>query len=276
MATKVFYHLLSAAQKSMAPWREVITAGSTTTVTLGNMYDAPDDDYFNGGVVFILTGTHAEKVMTITDWVQSTKVLTFSPALGSAPSAGDEVVFFPMNYKIGDLYRALNEVLAEMPPVDKFYEDASFVTVANQAEYDLPTAGWEITSVEIATTGTAPYGYVESGHWNVIDDQVVFIPLAIPAENGYRIRLRYRSYPVAVDDYDDTVSEWYDTDWVGWWCAEKMIHWRMRRLHGQDPFLAQDHAHAQQMRQMAEVKHQGKIPRRRIVEKASPWAAVGS
>lgn len=60
------------------------TAGSSSTLTDTNGLKE-DDDYWNGGMIEILSGTGAGQVRDITDFVQSTSVVSVTPNWSTTP-----------------------------------------------------------------------------------------------------------------------------------------------------------------------------------------------
>lgn len=62
------------------------TDGSATTLIDTSMagYNYYADDYFNGWIVTILSGTGKGQTATVTDWVQATSTFTFTALSGAA------------------------------------------------------------------------------------------------------------------------------------------------------------------------------------------------
>lgn len=76
------------------------SGGSTTTIKLAAGDAAADDDYI-GCFVIITSGSEQGKIGLITDYVSSTKIATFTPAMAAAPDAMTYEIF-----KIGTVWAA--------------------------------------------------------------------------------------------------------------------------------------------------------------------------
>ena len=74
--------------------RGLAQAGSTTTVTLANTA-VTTDDYYNNGILVILTGAGAGQARRITDYVGSTRVASFTDAFITAPDTTSTYTIYP-------------------------------------------------------------------------------------------------------------------------------------------------------------------------------------
>jgi len=153
--------------------------------------------------------------------------LTF-PQQGKAPTLGDLYSVLPPRFPLHLLRRSVNQALQDIPKFTKFYNDASFVTVAEQQEYTLPTGISDLVMVEVARWTAAPWAWEESLHWReTAGGKLRFIYGWQPMLAGYRIQLSYNiKHPRlpqqdidtdkilrAASEGDLTVSE-QDADWV--------------------------------------------------------------
>ena len=99
------------------------------------------------------------------------------------------------------------------------YTDASFVTVANQEDYTLPSGIYNIREVEIAMQTNPPYYYQKHYHWIEIDGVIRFKTGYAPTTTGDLIRLTYIVPPAELDDDADTISDYVHPDRLKWTAA---------------------------------------------------------
>lgn len=255
------------------------TGGNTTTLIDTTLINPEPDDWWNGGTIFVDSGSaNAPCSDEITDWNATTKTWTLRTTHGASFAAGDEYTVYPDTYPLPILYSALNAALLELAAIDKVYNNASYVTVANQQAYDFPTDGWIVKKVEIATSKSAPYGWKTYYGWKAIndgtDDQIVFNAGAQPTEAGYLIQLTYELYPDEVNDDDDVIHEWYDLDWVAWEAAKIAATWKMEREQGQNPYTLAKIAEAEQKAQFYRAKHKKHLPRTGHEPELGGWATI--
>jgi hypothetical protein len=197
----------------------------------------PPDSFYNGGTIWFrsvtgLTGTTA----LITGYVRTTGVFTF-PAAGARATAGTLYSVADRQYPRYILRQAANAAIQEIGGEDLQYSDATYVTVADQEEYDLPTGKYGVKRVEIATSTSDPYGYREvgEGHWREMNDDIIFTPGHIPSAAGYRIRLTYNVALSEVTTDTGTFPDLYDINWIKWAGAAYCLGWRIGQMRGSDP-----------------------------------------
>lgn len=94
--SSLFFEWEKDIQVNMAGILARATVGATTTTTTvySNLGDA--NDFWNlGALIRFTSGSYAGQVRKVTDFANTNGVVTFSPALGGAPSAGDTFVLIP-------------------------------------------------------------------------------------------------------------------------------------------------------------------------------------
>lgn len=81
-------------------------AGAASTITLAASGPSATDDFYNSGVVFIVSGTGAGQSRVVSDYVGGTKVATVSPPWGTAPDATSVylLVYQPPAAEVAGLY----------------------------------------------------------------------------------------------------------------------------------------------------------------------------
>jgi len=141
------------------------------------------------GALWFKTGNLAGVCLPVS--LHSVGKLTF-PQQGKAPTLGDLYSVLPPQFPLHLLRRSINQALQDIPKFTQSYHDASFVTVAEQQEYTLPTGISDLVMVEVATLTAAPWGWVESLHCReTARGKLSFIYGWQPMLSGYRIQLSY-------------------------------------------------------------------------------------
>ena len=219
------------------------TAAGTTTTLVDTGLDEPDD-FFNKGTIFFLSGTLAYGTAVITDYDNATGTITFS-AQTNAPGTGVYYAVFDANYPRELLVAAINGALSELGPYPEIYENASFITVANQESYTLPAGVYNIKKVFIATSTVAPYGWTENNGW-LEHDGALYFDMSTPTTSDYLIRLYYeRPHDTVIDD-NDVISHAINPDLLSWTAAYRAILTRMGIAENSEPFTKELLPYAQQ------------------------------
>ena len=117
------------------------TGGSQTTL-IDTVYLTQDDDFWNGGTVWVTYDAGGSAVAPegewarITDHVSSTKTITCTSVTASI-AASDLYAVADSEYKRGDIVSQINRSLADMGEI--IYTDTTTITTADdQTEYTLP------------------------------------------------------------------------------------------------------------------------------------------
>jgi hypothetical protein len=225
-----FYEVLLDLARLIAVevFEGVATSGSATTLidtTLtAEAAGSPPDDYFNDGVLWILSGDESGEVVEVTDWDQTTQKFTFA-ALATGPTTGDEYAAIGPEFPIYALKQAINLALREIGNIPQ-YDVSLGDTVADQESYTLPTGIRDIRRVEIEYYDSAPYRYQELRNWEEINGTLY---LAEPEYAGYAIRLLYVGPHAELSAYDDDVSPYIHRERLQWAAAKFAYRWLLRR-----------------------------------------------
>lgn len=177
------------------------------------------------GTLWLKTGNLAGISLPIS--LHSAGKLTF-PQQGKAPTLGDLYSVLPPRFPLHLLKRSVNQALQDILKFTQDYNDASFVTVAEQQEYTLPTGISGLVMVEVARWAADPWFWEESLHWReTAGGKLKFISGWQPVLAGCRIQLSYNTkHPKlpqqdidtdktlrAASEGDLTVSE-HEADWI--------------------------------------------------------------
>jgi len=246
-------------------------AGSTTTlVDTALPRTPPPDDAFNYGTLWFVSGDLAGKTAIVTDWVSSTKTFTFATQ-SSAPGASKRYAFVDKDWPRDVLRRAINQAIQSLGALPDLYTLATFVTVADQEAYELPSGVYNVKRVEIATSTSTPYYYIRHHHWVEKDGYIYFdTGFEIP-DAGYLIRLTYEPQPAELDDDADTISDYIHPDLLKWEAAVNAYLWKQPNMGEGSAILERRLAYATQMAAMMKQLH--KVPKMAKDVHLSPWAS---
>lgn len=231
------------------------TGGSTTTLIdtafayKPDRVNVPADDYYNGGTIWFLSGSLNGKSAVVADWARATQTVTFATQTASA--SGAQYAICDLTYPRYVLWQAVNDALANIGGEDKY--NISRTTVADQMSYDLPGGVYNVLKLEIATSKSAPYRYVEipAQLWHEMGDAINFAEGRQPTMPGYIIRLTYRTPLATLSADSGVVPRLYDPNLVKWMGAAYCYRWRYQQVKQDEPtaaqFLQEAMAQAQQM-----------------------------
>ncbi len=135
--------------------RHGVSTSAGSTSTLIDAYREEADDFFNNGTIFSLSGDLLENQPScaITTWILTPSRLTRKTATAAS---GIRYAIWTGHTQKYDLIAAVNDALSELSPIPMIYEDAEFVTVADQESYELPEGIYNIKKVFIAASETDP------------------------------------------------------------------------------------------------------------------------
>jgi hypothetical protein len=254
--------LLKLAQ-NLKGLRYSTATGDGSSTTLVDAYMDEPDDYFNGGTIFFLNGVLAGKTAVITDWDEDTHTFTFRDA-SEAPLTDTQYAVFDANYKRDAMVAAINQALSELGPYPTITEDVTFVTVANQEAYELPTGVTDVRRVYVATSTTTPYNYAENVGWHV-NGGVLYLDMNTPSTTGFIIKLFHEEPHDYVSDDDDPIMDCIHPDLLAWTAAVHALITRTGVAENSEPhtkeMLQFAQAMAQRMRGIHPIKHWQKASR---------------
>ncbi len=215
----------------------VSTAAGTTTTLVDSALTEPAD-FWNGGLLWFLTGALVGKTAQISDYALAGTTLTF-PAQTQAPGAGSAYALANLEYPRAALVSAINTALVEMGSLPN--EDTSLSTVADQEEYDLPAGVSDVRKVEIATATAAPYRYFEHRYWQEVPSGHLRIDPDYFPDSGYTIRLTYQAPHAAVALDADLISAYLPIEHLAYKAAVIAMRERIRVIGKDKPLLLEQY-----------------------------------
>lgn len=209
------------------------TAGTTTSLTdTSNL--TQDQAYFDKGTLWILSGTHAGKVLTVTG--HNGNKLSFA-ALGSAISAGDRFAVLRAAYPWQQLKAAISTVLNdEAAYIDS--ENSALEGDGETLEFNLPSGVFSVKEVWIEDPSDNRNNY-KAAHWKEKNGKLRF-DFGYPPDDGWTIRIIYRDQHAELTTYSDEINSGIDTAWLKYAAAKALLDWGMGKYGAQAEYRIEE------------------------------------
>lgn len=250
----LFDALLETAQLCGIMRSGLTTAsGSTTTLIDTTAYE--NDDYYNNGTLFIRSGTYANTTKRITDFVQSSGTLTFTPAV--TPDAVAANVYYSVtNARREALVQSINQAMLFMGEYTLL--DETLTVTDNATEYTLPSGVSNVKRIEVYTSSSSPYGFNPVTAWREMGGKV-YLPCELNHGAGQTVRLYYNKFHDAVNADTDTISDHYNLKRLAWTATYMFLLNRMQYSGNSDEreniLLANAQQQAQRLANAFPVQH---------------------
>jgi len=176
------------------------------------------NDYFNDFSGRFYSGTHLNTDFTVTDFVKTAGVVTFSPSVSGAVDATDLFEMYP-DFTPAEINDAINLALSmveEEALQDKV--DATLAVIASTFEYAIPTGFVYIDQIFQETSTADRYSpsgnLIDVRHWRVLHGstpKVWFDNEYVSLTTGRNLRLVGQQYPaqLSLDADECAVSQAY-------------------------------------------------------------------
>jgi hypothetical protein len=230
--TTLFDLVLRTARQLDVVVEGTATGGSTTTI-VDTVARTEADDYWNGGTALIIYDAGGENAAPqgeyriISDFANSTKTVTVSPAFSAAPATGDRYGLIKKRYRLNKFEQAINEAVSEIGPI-LIVDKTTLTTADNQTEYSLPLADMDLRRVLIQTQNddADDNQWAEVFNWEVEaaatgTADILRLPALYPA--GYKLLLEYVARHPALLAAADKLSESIHPDRVVYNAAAKLL-----------------------------------------------------
>lgn len=224
--TTLFDALLGTAQLVGMTRSGVTTSGGNLTTIIDTTLMDTSDSY-NGGTLFL---TDASLTRRITDYVQTSGTITFTPAV--AADQDDAGSYYTVtNARREDIAQAINQALRQIGNVTKINDTLSFVE--DQQEYTLPTGVSNVTRIAVANDADDPVEYYRTYSWHEYDGKL-YIHEPVNYATGHTIRLYYDAPPTQVNADADVISDLIDRNRLYWTAAYHFLRNRFAIEGNQD------------------------------------------
>lgn len=224
------------------------TAGTNTSLTDSNAL-TQNNAYWGHGVLWIKSGTHAGKVVTVTGF--SGNKLTFG-SLGTAIAAGDRYAVARAVYPWEQYINAIQQALDETHITG---DDNSLIGDGETLEFVLPDGVYDIKGVEFETP-TDPYrGMVVSHHWKEKNGELKFDYGYAPRADDI-IHVLYRDQHEELTGYATVISDEINERWLVYKAAEKLLIWGASQYGKNPEYLIEERMN------IVLTANKGRLPRR--------------
>lgn len=224
---------------------EGVATGGGTTSLIDTNARTEDDDFYNGGTVWILRdaaglGAAPENEYgVVSDFANSTSTATMQAALTAAIASGDRYAIADDKVPLHIIIQKINQALGELRTVP--YVDVTSITTAdNQTEYTLPIASkQDLRQVFIQgeTDDANDNQWREIYNWKVEQaDPGVAPVLIVPGQfiSGYSLKLVYMAVHADLHTYTDPLSEFVPKERVIYPAVAECFRYRKQRTRWND------------------------------------------
>ena len=218
--------------------REGTATGGSATTVIDTVYLTHDDDFWNGGTVWITYdaggagGSPEGKWGRITDHDNATKKITFTPTVTDAIVATDLYAVADVQFPRDTIVSQINRSLSDMGRV--VYTDTTTITTAdNQTEYTLPTglAAGDLKEVWLQTEDSD----ADDNRWTIVKNWYIQVTATGTAEelifqyqyaSGYAIKLVYVAPHPELSLYTDKLSETVPLNNIVYPAVLNLLRWK--------------------------------------------------
>lgn len=254
------------------------TGGSKTYISDTKLGEKYGDDELIGSTIMIIrdaggAGAAPEnETSTITAYVQSTNMITFSPALTAVVASGDKYGITKNIIDFETMKEIVNDTLQGLGTIQ--LADTSITTSADVSEYSLPKGlKYKVNGVQIQTeNGTNNNEWNDIGGWYIINSAAGSTGLLCFNESlptGRTLKLLYESEHPALVDMTDEINETFHSEYVTKAIIDRAFEYQIRRTGGTDSFLVQ--ASNKAMADVREARNKFSQPKRKRPKYLTPY-----
>lgn len=223
--TRQTSRLINRHAMGAATAAESVATQLTDTVGLAGY---PDDN-FNGGTIWITSGTQAGKSRVITDTIDSTDRVTFAALAGNIASGVTWEAADANFVTYADLRQAVNLALREIGKIAS--PDETTTTTADKLTYTLPSGVAHVSLVEVVTDlGLSTETKYTSTHWDERQGQLIFDKNFEPA-GGLKLRIFYAKFHAEMSVDTDALDNQIDEEYLVYLAARQAMRLAYKR-HG--------------------------------------------
>ena len=231
---KLFDATLATAKAIRGLVESEATGGSTTTLIDTALDDPPfylSADEYNGGTLWIKSGSNADISVKITDFSLSNATFTFATQT-HAIAADIKYAVLKKDFPKYILIQSVNQALEEIGPLPA--TDMTLTTVAHQRAYTLPSGVHNIKRVKISTATSTPYRWKPHYNWEEIEGEIVFDTDHEPSVDSYYIHLTYIAEHTEISADADTITDLLHVDHLAYRASKFAWRWRNDKDESQD------------------------------------------
>jgi hypothetical protein len=254
--------LLDVSLKVAREVEEVIegaaTSGSITTLADTTLLANFPDDHFNKGILWIRSGTQANKILAITDFATTTGLCTFASLGGvNTIAAADRYAIARASYPWDQIVSAIERALAStwVTGLDSTLTGATGGD-GTTLEFTLPTGVYDVKRVELQDSSDATSEKRVSTHWRETHNGKLRFDYGYSPYDGDTIHIYYRDQHPDLTAYTVTISNEINVEWLKWASAQELLWWGVSQYGSQVEYRIEERMN----KVIAMLK--GKTPRR--------------
>lgn len=219
---------LKVAKEVMDVIEGTATGGSTTALVDSVLLAPQPDDFWNNGMIYIKSGTHAGEVYLITDFATTTGTVTFAAVTGAIVSGVRYSITrntYPWDQIVSAIQRALDSTW--ITGIDSTLEGDG-----ETLEFTLPTGVYDVKRVEFEDTAATNGGRKNSTHWRETSTGKLRFDYGHAPIDGYTIHVYYRDQHAELTSSTVVISNEINVEWLKWAAAQELLWWGVS-MYGQ-------------------------------------------
>jgi hypothetical protein len=239
--SKTLFDLTYELARSLNVLKEGLATGGSTTTAIDTVERTEADDYWNGGAIWLTYDAGGAGAAPqgeygfISDFVQSTGVITIRTALTAAIASGDRYAVATSRYPLELLIQKINQVLGTIEKTDV----TSITIAAAQTEYSLPADVMSLKQVWIQTKSDDS----DDNGWEQIHDwykqksatgSADKLILKRQFEAGFDVKLVYEPYHAVLRAATDKLDDSLNSNQIVADAAVRCLLWRKSKVGDSD------------------------------------------
>ena len=231
--TTVFDITLQVAKEVTDVIEGAATGGSTTTLVDTALLASQPADFFNGGKLFIKSGTHADKVFTITDFTAGGTV-TFVALAGGAIVSGVRYAIIRNTYPFDQIMSAVQRALDSTFTIDS---NGTLTGDGETLVFTLPTGVSNVIRVE---QQDASGRRNTSNHVRELHNGTIRFDYGYAPNDGDVLVVYYKTPHPELVDYTTVIKDEINLDWLKHRAAVELLYWGVGMYGGQAEYRIEE------------------------------------
>ena len=230
----IAFDAMLAAAKLVSENVESKATGGTVTTLIDTTLGTTKDDWWNGGVVFVRSGTYnANTALEVLDYTESSKTLIVSATnLAHAIASDNRYTLIRGTYHKQALLDAVNMALTEIGAVSQ--TDDTLLVTADTEEYDLPAGVSNVVRVQVGGSASEPYTWETLHYWREMGTKLIFPNGKAPTSDGMPLRLIYNAPHAVLTADSDSIDSAIHPTRLAWLSGYHAVLERVRLVGADD------------------------------------------
>ena len=230
--TTVFDITLQVAKEVTDVIEGAATGGSTTTLVDTALLASQPADFFNNGKLWIKSGTHADKVFTVTDFTAGGTV-TFALVTG-AIVAGVRYAIIRNTYPFDQIMSAIQRALDSTFTIDS---DGTLSGDGTTLVFTLPAGVSNVIRVEMQDSSGRRN---TSNHVRELHNGTLRFDYGFAPNDGDVLVVYYKTPHPELVDYSTVIKDEINLDWLKHRAAVELLYWGVGMYGGQAEYRIEE------------------------------------